>query len=223
MSKYYISKDQPSPYLIHSGVKGMKHGVRKYQYTDGSLTPEGRVHYGVGPPRGERKGEVSKEKKSGGNETYDQMVTFTPQEQKLLNKIKNFKSYDGRATTKAEKKAEDQYWELMDKQLDTSNFTDKELKAQIEKEIIEAAVNYEGYTKSKMSSIGMSLWRTIIFSEVALQYGKPVSQNFRKAYEDYYKNHDKDAFSKSMLKEVGFEVNPTNISLMRRLCFNTVR
>lgn len=39
-------------YIIsHSGVKGMKHGVRRYQNEDGSLTPLGRQHYGVGPPR----------------------------------------------------------------------------------------------------------------------------------------------------------------------------
>ena len=42
-------------YIIHSGVLGQKWGVRKYQYTDGSLTPLGRKHYGVGPPNGESK------------------------------------------------------------------------------------------------------------------------------------------------------------------------
>ena len=38
-------------YLIHYGVQGQKWGKRNYQYEDGSLTPEGRVHYGVGDPR----------------------------------------------------------------------------------------------------------------------------------------------------------------------------
>lgn len=40
-----------SDYLIHSGIPGMKHGIRRYQYKDGSLTPEGRIRYGVGPSR----------------------------------------------------------------------------------------------------------------------------------------------------------------------------
>lgn len=38
-------------YLYHYGVKGQKKGVRRYQYEDKSLTPEGRIHYGVGEPR----------------------------------------------------------------------------------------------------------------------------------------------------------------------------
>lgn len=41
-------------YLEHYQVKGAKHGVRRYQNRDGSLTPLGREHYGVGDPR--RKG-----------------------------------------------------------------------------------------------------------------------------------------------------------------------
>ena len=35
--------------LSHSGIKGMRWGRRRYQNQDGSLTPMGRQHYGVGP------------------------------------------------------------------------------------------------------------------------------------------------------------------------------
>lgn len=38
-------------YLAHEGVKGMKWYHRLYQNKDGSLTPLGRVHYGVGEAR----------------------------------------------------------------------------------------------------------------------------------------------------------------------------
>jgi len=37
--------------LYHYGIKGQKHGVRKYQNEDGSLTPEGKIHYGIGDGR----------------------------------------------------------------------------------------------------------------------------------------------------------------------------
>ena len=33
------------PSLLHTGVLGMKWGIRKYQYEDGSLTPAGKKHY----------------------------------------------------------------------------------------------------------------------------------------------------------------------------------
>ena len=42
--------DYPS-YLIHYGVPGQKWGVRRFQNEDGSLTPEGREHYGYGSER----------------------------------------------------------------------------------------------------------------------------------------------------------------------------
>jgi hypothetical protein len=34
-------------YLEHFGVKGMKWGVRRYQYADGTYTPSGKKHYSV--------------------------------------------------------------------------------------------------------------------------------------------------------------------------------
>lgn len=36
--------------LYHHGIKGQRWGVRRYQHEDGSLTPAGRRHWGVGPP-----------------------------------------------------------------------------------------------------------------------------------------------------------------------------
>lgn len=38
-------------FLIHWRTKGSRNGVRLYQYPDGSLTPLGREHYGIGPAR----------------------------------------------------------------------------------------------------------------------------------------------------------------------------
>lgn len=47
-----VSHSYPNnTYLAHHGVKGQKHGVRQWQNPDGSLTPAGRIHYGVGAAR----------------------------------------------------------------------------------------------------------------------------------------------------------------------------
>lgn len=34
--------------LCHFGTPGMKKGQRRYQNEDGTLTPEGKIHYGIG-------------------------------------------------------------------------------------------------------------------------------------------------------------------------------
>lgn len=47
-----------SNYLMHYRTKGSKNGVRRYQNEDGTLTAEGREHYGIGEARG-RTGQVS--------------------------------------------------------------------------------------------------------------------------------------------------------------------
>ena len=45
------TEDYYTDYLEHHGTIGQKKGIRLYQYKDGSLTPLGRIHYNVGPPR----------------------------------------------------------------------------------------------------------------------------------------------------------------------------
>ena len=44
-----------SDVISHSGILGMRHGIRRFQYEDGSLTPAGRERYGVGPARDGKK------------------------------------------------------------------------------------------------------------------------------------------------------------------------
>lgn len=48
--------------LVHHGIDGQKWGNRKYQYEDGSLTPLGRIHYGVGEARDRSKIKMREER-----------------------------------------------------------------------------------------------------------------------------------------------------------------
>lgn len=52
--RIYVKHPSYSIKLQHSGTLGMKWGQRLYQNKDGSLTPLGRVHYGIGQARAKR-------------------------------------------------------------------------------------------------------------------------------------------------------------------------
>ena len=82
-------------YLAHHGVEGQKWGVRRWQNKDGSLTPEGRIHYGIeGKTASDYKG-VSKNKRR--QEHYDRIAQLEADKneqldalyQKYYNKFKN--------------------------------------------------------------------------------------------------------------------------------------
>lgn len=47
MHIYYVAGVPYSDELYHHGTKGMRWGQRLYQYEDGTLTPLGKIHYGV--------------------------------------------------------------------------------------------------------------------------------------------------------------------------------
>lgn len=52
-------------YIAHHGIKGQRWGDRRWQNDDGSLTPAGRLHYGIGKARESISGAVKKAKTSG--------------------------------------------------------------------------------------------------------------------------------------------------------------
>ena len=108
-----------TPSLLHFRTKGSKNGVRLYQYEDGSLTPLGRIHYGVG--KGREKGEPEKSDRQKEKEL----------KANIANKIKQFsetRKAKAEARTK-EKEAEQKQRE--DAQKEIRNLSDQELNARL--------------------------------------------------------------------------------------------
>lgn len=60
----YWSSDLNSEAIEHYGILGQKWGIRKYQYEDGSLTPEGRRRYLKGDGRLTRAGKKELERRN---------------------------------------------------------------------------------------------------------------------------------------------------------------
>ena len=50
--------------MTHSGILGQKWGIRRYQNEDGSLTPEGRLHYGVGEERRKSRFQMARDREN---------------------------------------------------------------------------------------------------------------------------------------------------------------
>lgn len=44
---WYVASEENIENISHHGILGQKWGIRRYQYEDGSLTPEGRIRYGT--------------------------------------------------------------------------------------------------------------------------------------------------------------------------------
>ncbi len=109
-------------YLSHEGVKGMRWGERRYQYKDGSLTPEGRRHYGYGEERNKLRSEIkivrekaraerkmaavkAREDRKMAKVQNAERIKYEKQRQKLEAKIQKTKNAD---KLKAEKSKEKQ-------------------------------------------------------------------------------------------------------------------
>lgn len=117
-----MSEQNYSSYLIHYGIEGQKWGVRRFQNEDGTLTSEGREHYGYGSKRDNKKllKQVSKVGKNAtvySNGGYSSKVSFKDYKKLAKNKAvqeaisddKLNKAYYKQKNT--EYKAKEPYWD----------------------------------------------------------------------------------------------------------------
>lgn len=105
---YYSFSDMDDGFG-HYNVKGSHWGDRKYQYKDGSLTPLGRIHYGVGKARDASAKVLGKAKraiKSFDDKMTEDMKDVDRVVDKVSDKMANIFDENRRAENKAKKQAE---------------------------------------------------------------------------------------------------------------------
>ena len=177
------------PYIEHSGVKGMKWGVRRYQNYDGSLTSAGRAHYGVGPARKFKStvGGALKKVGKGAKAASKGVVKSTSS---LLKKIKT--------------KSEDRKEERLQKAIATgnvknilkgiSNMSDKELNDALNRaRNVKALKDLKGPKKSMTEKLG-DVANTVTKGAVAVQNIAKARQErlkYREAQDKYDREEEK--------------------------------
>lgn len=122
-------------YLKHHQVLGAKWHKRRYQNYDGSLTEEGRIHYGVGPAR-DKKAEKEKVKKE--KEEAKEAKKAAKKEAKI--EAKEMKKNHGQKIADYRKMTEEEVKQSKEKALKTGN-------------VNEIAKNIQSYSKQELDDV----------------------------------------------------------------------
>lgn len=120
--------------LVHHGVDGQEWRKRKYQYEDGSLTPLGRIHYGVGEARDRAKIKMREEKAKAKNEIRIAKAKAKAEATKVKAEAKAYKMRK-QADTQAERDKIQAEKEIESKRIDA----EREAEANVSKENREIA------------------------------------------------------------------------------------
>lgn len=173
--------------LEHFQVKGAKWGHRRWQNPDGSLTPAGRIHYGVGPARDpkviEADNALRKEKKR--LKERDQLVDDIKEnrrtivgESKAVDEIANKMKDTASKQNKASDKVRMYERAFYDDKETYEKYIDKAIDKQIEKyggdrSDFDGAYRYEDWDQGEDSSL--DLWS---------KSDDPRAKAYRKALEE---------------------------------------
>lgn len=130
--------------LYHHGTKGMKWGVRRYQNKDGSLTPAGKKRYYREADAGGYKQEGAngrryKTSKKGKVETFDADPNKWVKDD--LTRSRRLADESSTMASKLKKLNDDSMRNKPKNQLDLSNMTDKEMREQINRALLEKQYN----------------------------------------------------------------------------------
>lgn len=120
-------------YLAHHGIKGMKWGVRRYQNTDGSLTPTGKKRYdrdildNLGKKKDSRIDTSKPDPNRWVKEDLERRKKLVDTSSSLVKQLQNLETETHPKSTR--------------KTIDLSKMTDKELRDRINRELLEQQYN----------------------------------------------------------------------------------
>lgn len=198
--------------LYHYGVKGQKHGVRQYQNKDGSLTPEGYIHYGYGHRRNVAKNfnKLSKQK-SKASAKYNKYATGLATLDDYGSKIKA--KYDlaksNKDAGKAEKyknkydKIKAKYKEIYDKS--QTHYKDyKNLSNKVEKEYNKIASNKSYDFKVSTKSTNAGLLKDVSYDSIKIKNLKKDGKSRYNQAKRSLKNKDMQTVSQTEIYYLGY-------------------
>lgn len=160
--------DESDDHLEHHGVKGQEHGKRQYQYEDGTYTPLGRIHYGIGLGRKKKKGdsESGDSGSSDGDSAKSERRKARAERREERRKARATK----REQNKTERKALKEAAELERKNI--RNLTDDELQARINRLNKEKQLDQLIREQSERSSSPLRQKASKLLSEAAENLAK---------------------------------------------------
>lgn len=88
MKKTLVLQQGSEPYLVHSGVRGMKHGVRQYQNRDGTWTELGKARR----RKGDDQSRPKKERTAETEKTIAEIQKYDNRQKLMFYKPKNAKT-----------------------------------------------------------------------------------------------------------------------------------
>ena len=130
--------------LYHAGIKGMKWGVRRYQNKDGTLTDAGKKRYyreadSAGYKEEGYGGRRYKSSKKGKVETFDADANKWVKDDLTRSRRLTDESYT--MANKLKKLNDDNMRNKPKNQMDLSNMSDKEMRDQINRKLLEKQYN----------------------------------------------------------------------------------